>query len=188
MTSFTKKAIFEAFVRLLDHTPLSKITVKDIARECGISRNTFYYHFSDIYSMLEELFSDELQKNLLTDNGPLSFEEHCLRTIDFLSQNRKAMHNIYHSINREQLERYLFISAGRVMEELVQKLAGKREFRKEDLQRITEYHTFTWVGFLLQWFDQGMSLSMEKDISRICGIMEEDIRRHLQEAEENTAH
>ena len=33
--------------------PVDKITVKDITDQCGISRNTFYYHYQDIYQVLK---------------------------------------------------------------------------------------------------------------------------------------
>ena len=42
MASFTRKAIMEAFLGLLEERPLSKITVKDIVEACGINRNPFY--------------------------------------------------------------------------------------------------------------------------------------------------
>ena len=44
----TEKAIMHAFLELLNNYPLDKITVKDIVIVCGISRNTFYYHYQDI--------------------------------------------------------------------------------------------------------------------------------------------
>ena len=44
MPTFTKKAIEIALFKLLNEKPLSKITVKDIVEECGINRNSFYYH------------------------------------------------------------------------------------------------------------------------------------------------
>ena len=42
MQNFTKKAIKETFVTLLDQRPLNRITVKDIVETCGINRNSFY--------------------------------------------------------------------------------------------------------------------------------------------------
>ena len=62
MAQFTEKAIMDAFVRLLDQMPLDKITVRDIITECGISRNTFYYHYGDVYALLEALLKQEMQK------------------------------------------------------------------------------------------------------------------------------
>ena len=53
MTQVTKRALEEALKRLLLEKPLSKITIQDLADECGISRMTFYYHFKDIYDLVE---------------------------------------------------------------------------------------------------------------------------------------
>ena len=51
----TRKAIKESFMLLLNQKPLSKITVKEIVANCGINRNSFYYHYSDIPTLLEEI-------------------------------------------------------------------------------------------------------------------------------------
>ena len=48
MANFTKNAIKASCLKLLNERPISKITVKDIVEDCGINRNSFYYHFQDI--------------------------------------------------------------------------------------------------------------------------------------------
>ena len=55
MPKFTKTAIMQSFVKLLDSTPFDRITVKDIVDDCGVNRNTFYYNFEDIYALVDEL-------------------------------------------------------------------------------------------------------------------------------------
>ena len=41
MAQFTKQAIINSFLKLLEEMPLDKITVKDIVEDCGVNRNTF---------------------------------------------------------------------------------------------------------------------------------------------------
>ena len=53
MRQTTKEAISEAFCALLSKRTIDKITVKDIVAECGVNRQTFYYHFRDIYDLME---------------------------------------------------------------------------------------------------------------------------------------
>lgn len=48
----TKENISDALKRLLQKKSLTKVTIADIARECGVTRMTFYYHFTDIYDLL----------------------------------------------------------------------------------------------------------------------------------------
>lgn len=62
MAQFTKKAIAETFVALLNEKPFDKITVTDIVNECDINRNTFYYHYQDLFALVDEMFRMEAEQ------------------------------------------------------------------------------------------------------------------------------
>ena len=49
----TKRALEDSLKRLLLEKPLPKITISDLTEDCGVSRMTFYYHFQDIYDLVE---------------------------------------------------------------------------------------------------------------------------------------
>ena len=53
MSQVTKRALESSLKKLLLEKPLHKITVSDITDDCGINRMTFYYHFKDIYDLVE---------------------------------------------------------------------------------------------------------------------------------------
>lgn len=53
MSLTTKRALAESLKKLLSKKNLDKITVKDIITDCGVNRQTFYYHFHDIYALTE---------------------------------------------------------------------------------------------------------------------------------------
>ena len=55
MSQTTKRALAQSLKKLLQTKPLSKITINDIAEDCGVSRMTFYYHFADIYDLVEDV-------------------------------------------------------------------------------------------------------------------------------------
>ena len=54
MSQITKRALEQSLKNLLLKKPLTKITINDIAEDCGINRMTFYYHFKDIYDLVGE--------------------------------------------------------------------------------------------------------------------------------------
>ena len=60
MTDFTRREIKTRFMELLSEKNLDKITVKELADVCGISRNTFYYHYHDIFEVMEDIFHNEI--------------------------------------------------------------------------------------------------------------------------------
>ena len=53
MGNATKQALATALTELLNTTTLDNITVKDIVERADVSRQTFYYHFGDVYQLLD---------------------------------------------------------------------------------------------------------------------------------------
>ena len=77
MANFTSKAIKASFLKLLNEKPLNKISVKDIVEDCGINRNSFYYHFQDIPALLEEMIREkaaEIIKSIIEKGDAVLFK------------------------------------------------------------------------------------------------------------------
>ena len=51
----TKKAIRNAFARLISRRSLGEITVKELSEEADINRKTFYNYYSDIFQVMDEV-------------------------------------------------------------------------------------------------------------------------------------
>ena len=55
MANSTQNVILDTFEDMLERMPLEKITVTALIKACNIGRNTFYYHYEDIYALLDDL-------------------------------------------------------------------------------------------------------------------------------------
>lgn len=107
MSNLTKEAIKNSFLKLLNERPLTRITVREIAADCGINRNSFYYHYHDIPEMMEEIVKDEAAA-LIAAYPDISSLEECVEAVfSFIFENRRAINHIYHSVRREVFEQYL---------------------------------------------------------------------------------
>ena len=107
MPNFTKQAIKSAFMKLLNEQPLNKISVRSIVEECGINRNSFYYHFQDIPSLIEEIVMEEID-TLIAKYPTISSLNECVNlAFRFAIENKKAVLHIYNSINRDIYESYI---------------------------------------------------------------------------------
>ncbi|MFS0776813.1 TetR/AcrR family transcriptional regulator [Neobacillus sp. 3P2-tot-E-2] len=60
----TRRLIMDSFIELSSKKEFKDITIKDITTEAKINRATFYYHFEDIYDLLEKALSEVLLVNL----------------------------------------------------------------------------------------------------------------------------
>jgi AcrR family transcriptional regulator len=59
MTEMTKNLLADSLKNLMKTKPLPKITVQELVNGCRLNRRTFYYHFKDIYDILEWIYKKE---------------------------------------------------------------------------------------------------------------------------------
>ena len=85
---------------LLLQKPLPKITIQDLTDDCGISRMTFYYHFKDIYDLVEWSCEEDAQKALGENRHYDSWEEGLLDIFKAVRENKPFILNVYHSVSR----------------------------------------------------------------------------------------
>ena len=64
MSQTTKRALEASLKKLLLQKPLNKITINDITEDCGVNRMTFYYHFKDIYDLVDWIMVEDAAKAL----------------------------------------------------------------------------------------------------------------------------
>lgn len=154
MPNFTKKAIKETFIELLDERPLNKITVKDIVEACGINRNSFYYHYQDLPALLEEIIEERLQM-LMSDHPAIgSIEDSFDAALDFVLDHKRAVLHIYNSVSRDVFERYLMEVCRYVVTTYIETaFAGQEPEKKEMLIR---YHKCACFGHIIDWLNTGM--------------------------------
>ncbi|NLI89286.1 MAG: TetR family transcriptional regulator [Epulopiscium sp.] len=181
---YTKNIIREKFIEILNETPLNKITVKDIAKRCEINRNTFYYYYSDIYILLSEIFQDELDKVIDEYNDTLSWEKSFIVAAEFALENRRAVYHIYNSLQREELENFLYSISGNVMNEYVETMSKDIGASKEDKELIVEFYQSALTGMVLRWIATGMKGDPDSKIERIGVLFDGNIEISLKRSEE----
>ena len=107
MANFTERAIIETLNEMLKAHTIDKITVKDLTEACGISRNTFYYHFHDKYDVLTKYFVEQTEAVLNAHDDEESWENNFFDELRFFYENKKAINHIYKSVDREALDRFV---------------------------------------------------------------------------------
>ena len=156
MQKDTKGMIFETFIDLLEKKPFDKITVKDIVETCDINRNTFYYYYSDIYDLLEEMFMKEL--NVLMDareNG-VSWVEAFMKVANVAHRHKKLINNICASKSYDYLENYMYRTCKMIAVEAIQSRAEGMLVPEEDVEFIASFYEYAYFGIVSEWFRSGM--------------------------------
>lgn len=188
MASFTEKAIMDSFIKLLNAKPLDKITVKDIVEDCGINRNTFYYHFDDIPTLVTRILEDETNRALSLHGDVHSWEEGFIAAAQFALSNKRLIYHIYNSVSREIFERYLNDITWDIMYRFVDTIARDIACDEPDKKLIASFYKAALVGMILDWLANGMKYDPEEIIGRLGVMLEGNIRASLKKVEKQQRH
>ncbi len=182
---YTKELIKREFLQLLEDKSFHSITIAMLAERCDISRNTFYYHYEDIYTLVKEILADELEKIDEEYNATLSWEESLLHAASFLLENKKAALNLFQSLDKKDTDDYLFDVCESVMSRYVENQcsANNIDANEEDKRLVTDFYRAALVGLLDQWIQKGMVPSPKATILRIGQLFDGNIERSLRISE-----
>ncbi len=156
MSNITKHAIEASLKHLLLKTPLTKITISDIAEDCGINRMTFYYHFKDIYDLVEWCCLEDATKALEGKRTYDTWQEGFLNIFNAVLENKPFILNVYHCVSREQIESYLYKLVHRLIIDVIEEKAQGMEINEKDKQFIADFYEYSFVGIMLNWVSNDM--------------------------------
>ena len=172
MTTLTKDAIKKSFMKLLNAKPINKITVKEIVEDCGINRNSFYYHFDDIPALIEEILNEQADALVQTSSREVNIYESILKGTEIAMQNKTAMLHLYNSVNKDVFERYLNRVANYTVTECFNIYFSEENLYEEDKQAIIMYYKSLLVGFVIEWLSSGMKYDLRNQVRRQCELFE----------------
>ena len=180
MHKTTKQAMEESLKRLLLQKPLNKITISDITEECEVNRMTFYYHFKDIYDLVEWSCEEDSR---IAANGNTTYdtwEQGFLYIFQAVEENKPFILNVYRHVSQEQIIQYLYRVVYQLIINVVEECAQGMSVREEDKKFIADFYKYAFVGMMLDWIRQDMKPSPEKMIYRLSNLIEGDIIRMLE--------
>ena len=186
----TKRAITESFRALLAVKPLDKITVRDIVEDCGLTRNTFYYHYEDIYDLLSDVLESEIERALSVPAGGASWETMLLDMLSFLIDSPQIGRHIFQSkcqdamrvylskVISELSDRYIEQKAVMAVTEIFQKEG--EDYSQQDRKLICDICCHALYGLLEEWLTGRSDVALEAELRRVAQLFEGTVRHALE--------
>ena len=156
MINQTKQILEESLKKLMLQKPLDKITIRDLTEDCGISRMAFYYHFKDIYDLVEWSCLEDATHALAGKKTYDTWSEGLVQIFDAVYENKPFILNAYRCISRDQIESFLFHLTSDLLMNVVEEKAEGTSISEEDRRFIADFYKYSFVGLMLDWIKQGM--------------------------------
>lgn len=167
----TRGAVIRAFEQLLDEKPINKITVKDIVGRCGINRNTFYYHFSDIPALVEKML-EEMAEQLIHYHFQPGYPIECIRpVIQYALRNKNKVLHVYRYVSRETFLAYLNRAVFRIVQSYFDSLPAAASAPNENIAALIQFYKCAIVGLFLDWLDSDMKDDLLAVVERLCVLL-----------------
>lgn len=182
--ALTKRAIYSSFLGFLKEKPLDKITVKDIVDDCKINRKTFYYYFSDIYNLTDELFRDKLaQIRESLPPGEHSWLEVMKECSDFMFKNKRMALHVFKSVGYEKMSNLIYETCLEYLPPLIEETAEGLSVSEDDMKLMVKYTAISISGMITRWLEEDMRDEPCEMIERFDLIMDGTLRLALENAD-----
>lgn len=171
MSQVTKRALEQSLKNLLLKKPLNKITVADIADDCGINRMTFYYHFKDIYDLVEWSCLEDAKRALDEKKTYDTWQQGLLQIFEAVQENKPFIMNVYRCVHAEQVEKYLQPLVDGLLLGVLDEESRGMTIRDEDKQFIAQVYSYIFIGLMLDWIKDNMREDPRQIVERLARLI-----------------
>ncbi len=179
MSQITKRALEQSLKNLLLKKPLTKITINDIADDCGINRMTFYYHFKDIYDLVEWACMEDARKALEENKTYDTWQQGFLQIFEAVRSNKPFVMNVYRCVHQEQVEKYLKPLVDDLILGVINEEAVGMTVREEDKDFIAQIYSYIFIGLMLDWIKDDMREDPADIVERLGKLIKGSISAAL---------
>ena len=167
----TKIALEASLKELLKKKPFDKITIADLTEDCGISRMAFYYHFKDIYDLVEWACVEDGKKALRDKKTYDTWQEGFAQIFEAVLENKPFIMNVYRCVQRGQVEKYLTPPVDDLLLSVIDEESSGMTVRDEDKRFIAQVYSYIFIGLMLDWIRDDMREDPQLIVERLAKLI-----------------
>lgn len=177
----TKQSLTRALKKAIVKKPLSKVTVSELIKECDINRNTFYYHFTNIYDLLKWMLEQEAIEVVKKIDLLVNTEEAIRFVMDYVDENKHIIGCAYDSMGSEEMKRFFYSDLIGVMRHAIDEAerelnitvdVGFKDF-------LTAFFTEALVGMMISWIKSQYEQDREEMLQNLLLVCQISIPQLL---------
>ena len=174
MPADMKNMIAETFLGLACKKSIDKITVKDLAEECNISRQSFYYHFQDILDVLEWILDRGMQKAIEKSITAPTLEEAIAEILNLARDKHDIIEKLHNSQKREFIVKLVLDGTRKYLRTLFKYKAADSIMRFSEIEVKIDFCAYGITGLLVE-----RCRTTQFDVDKLAGQIVEIIKSQI---------
>ena len=166
-SDLTKQAIANGLKSLMREKPFAAISVQELVRRCGISRNTFYYHFPDKYQVVRWIFFSEITPILSRGMEVKNWPENLLALCQYMQENRGFYLSALAVEGQNSFVECLMEFYESLVRSLLRSADRAGSLSAEDIDFVAHFYAYSLIGTVLEWARGGMNADPWPVIQRL---------------------
>lgn len=166
-SDLTKQAIANALKSLMQEKPFAAISVQELVRQSGISRNTFYYHFPDKYQVVRWIFYTEITPILSSGMEVKNWPENLLALCRYMQENRSFYLSALAVEGQNSFVECLMEFYQSLVRNLLHNADRDGALSPEDVEFVAHFYAYSLIGTVLEWAREGMNADPLPVIQRL---------------------
>ena len=136
-----------------------------------MNRMTFYYHFKDIYDLVEWSCLEDAKHALDEKKTYETWQQGLLQIFEAVKENKPFILNVYRCVHREQVEKYLQPLVDQLLLGVINEETGNMTIRDEDKQFIAQIYSYIFIGLMLDWIKDDMREDPQPLVDRLARLI-----------------
>ena len=174
----TKRILADSLKELMKQKSLEKISIRELADTANVNRQTFYYHFEDIYDLLKWTFQQETVQLLHVDENSLFWKDGLLELFKYLEANKEFCVCALQSLGRGHLKRFFYSDISSIIGKVIKDHGEKWDCEASDeyIVFLTHFYTLSLAGLVESWLNGEMDQTPKEIIEMIDIFIQDQIR------------
>ncbi len=179
MSNLTKRALAESLKTKIKEKDLSEITITELTDMCGLKRQTFYYHFNDIYDLLKWLYTNEIIEEIKDDHTYNSWQECYSYIFEYIKKNKDLILKTYNSIAKDYFHNFLNKQTKNFISNVIEEKTSTINADENTKNFLSNYYKNVLIGFIKDWIEEGMTEEPSALIKKVDCILEGSIELYF---------
>ena len=176
----TKQQLAAALKTLMAQKPMDKITISELTAHCKIRRQSFYYHFEDIYDLLRWMIQSEAISLLEQQEGALLWKEGLLQLFRYLEENRAVCLCALKSLGLDHLRRFFEADIYAIIHRTIEQFGESIGIRSRldsfvDVEMLTHFYVVALAGMTESWLLGEIDRTPEELIQFVDTILNDQV-------------
>lgn len=184
MSNLTKKALALALKKKVEEKDLSQITIEELTSMCGLKRQSFYYHFTDIYDLLKWLYTNEVIEELKNEVYADSWQKYYSYIFEYIKRNKSLIFGTYNSIAKEYFHNFLNMQTNAIISKVILDITDSLQLNADTERFLTNYYKNVLIGFIKDWVEEGMKEEVSLLIEKVSCLLDGSIELYIKNSKE----